>query len=278
MADDLYQRYETDGFAVARGVFGAAEVAELVAAFDSVWRLGRALPANCRHGNSYFALGDDPAIGRFPRMVQWPAYFEPVLARYRTDPRLLALVEPLIGRDLKQIINQMHWKPPGADGTDFGFHQDIRFRRPAAAYREPARSYVQTGIAIDRHDAATGAMAFVRGSHLKGPIELDIRGRVMDTAVSEQALTDAGLDPADLVTPELEPGDVAFWGLNTVHGSGPNRARGRRRIYLNGYVIAANCDRGEWAFRNGAPCPLGPPRLVHYEDLYAHPGPFFETP
>ncbi len=31
-------------------------------------------------------------------MVQWPSYFEPVLARYRTDRRLLAILAPLLGQ------------------------------------------------------------------------------------------------------------------------------------------------------------------------------------
>jgi hypothetical protein len=41
-------------------------------------------------------------------------------------------------------------------------------------------------------------------------------------------------------------------------------------------VTAANCDRGEWAFRDGHPCPLqGEQSLVHYEELYTKPGPMF---
>ena len=35
-----------------------------------------------------------------------------------------------------------------------------------------------------------------------------------------------------------------------------------------GYVRAEDCDRGEWAFRDGKPVPFGPePALVHYEAL-----------
>ncbi len=54
---------------------------------------------------------------------------------------------------------------------------------------------------------------------------------------------------------------------------GPYRTHGfrsdhRRRLYINGYVRAEDCDRGEWAFREGEPVPFGPePALVHYEAL-----------
>ena len=51
-----------------------------------------------------------------------------------------AMLAPLIGPDLKQIINQMHWKPPGGEMVEFGFHQDARFRKPRHAYRDLAAS------------------------------------------------------------------------------------------------------------------------------------------
>ena len=44
---------------------------------------------------------------------------------------------------------------------------------------------------------------------------------------------------------------------------------------MNGYVTAANSDRGEWAFRDGQPCPLGEPVLVQYEDLHTRPEPHY---
>ena len=143
----------------------------------------------------------------------------------------------------------MHWKPPGAEAVEFGYHQDIRFRRPRAAYRDPATSYVQTGIAIDPHRRDTGAMTVLPGSHKLGELSFSAAGRVMDRALSDDDLRALGLDPATKVDLVLEPGDLALWHLNLIHGSGRNRAAADRRFYLNGYVIAQNCDRGEWAFR-----------------------------
>jgi ectoine hydroxylase-related dioxygenase (phytanoyl-CoA dioxygenase family) len=89
-------------------------------------------------------------------------------------------------------------------------------------------------------------------------------------------LRDAGIDPDRLVDLTLEPGDVAFWHPCTVHGSGPNRGSDQRRFYLNSYVRAPDCDRGEWAFRAGKPVALsGDPVLVHYEALYTRPEPHY---
>jgi ectoine hydroxylase-related dioxygenase (phytanoyl-CoA dioxygenase family) len=275
---DALDAYRRDGYAILRGVFGPGDVAGMAAAFDRHWSVGMSHPKSWRHGNLHYRLGDDRALGKVLRLVQWPSYEDEVLARYRTDARILAFLEPLLGGDIKQIINQLHWKPPGAAGAEFAYHQDARFRRPREAYRNLERSYVQTGIALDPHCVANGAMRVYPGSHRMGALSLEIPGAVMDAGMADESLRRAGLDPAKMVDVELEPGDVAFWNVFTIHGSGPNTTRQDRRFYLNGYVRAADCDRGEWAWRRGEPCALGAPVLVHYEQLHDRPEPHYLEP
>jgi ectoine hydroxylase-related dioxygenase (phytanoyl-CoA dioxygenase family) len=272
--DATLEHYRTEGFAIARGVFSPDEVMPLADAFDRIYARGLEHRKSYRHGNTFFRIAEDAHVGRIVRYMQWPSYIDPVLDRFRRDPRMLAIVGPLIGTDVKQIINQMHWKPPGAAAVEFGFHQDIRFRRPRSAYRHPAMSYVQTGIAVDPHRRENGAMVVYPGSHRLGELALP-EGRVMDTPLRERDLTRIGLDPGNAVSVELDPGDVALWHLYMVHGSGPNDSALDRRLYINGYVKAENCDRGEWTFRHGKPVPLGAPVLVHFEDLYAKPEPHY---
>ncbi|MEM7025024.1 MAG: phytanoyl-CoA dioxygenase family protein [Pseudomonadota bacterium] len=274
MSGDYLEHYREHGYAVVKGVFDRREIAEIAEAFDRTYARGLGYGASFRHQNTLFRLGEDPNLGRIVRMVQWPSYVDAVLARYRNDPRMLEILAPLLGNDLKQIINQMHWKPPGACAVEWGYHQDIRFRRPREAYRSPAASYIQTGIAIDPHSARNGAMTVLPGSHRLGELS-SVAGRVMDRSLSDGDLVDLGLNPDDVIALDLDPGDVAFWHLHTIHGSGPNETKIDRRFYLNGYVVAENCDRGEWAFRNGAPCPLGEPVLVHYEQLFERPEPHY---
>jgi ectoine hydroxylase-related dioxygenase (phytanoyl-CoA dioxygenase family) len=274
IAEALAQ-FRAQGYAVLRRVFDADEVADMADAFDRHWAEGMAHGRSFRHGNLLYRLGRDAARGKLVRLVQWPSYGDPVLEAVRRDPRYLLILAPLIGRDVKQIINQLHWKPPGAAGAEFAFHQDARFRRPRSAYRNLATAYVQTGIAIDPHRRANGAMLIYPGSHLLGEKDLAGPSPVLDQSMAEERLLAAGLDPGKLVVLELDPGDVALWNVFTIHGSGPNATKGDRRFYLNGYVRAADCDRGEWAFRDGAPCPLGEPVLVHFDELHARPGPHY---
>src|SRR3546814_16947650 len=88
-------------------------------------------------------------------------------------------------------------KPPGAARSEVGYHQDIRFRLPRDAYRNPAASYVQTGIAIDPHRPENGAMTVYPGSHRLGEVEIHGVGSVMDRPMSGTDLRRAGLDPAE---------------------------------------------------------------------------------
>jgi hypothetical protein len=266
-AGNLVGHYARDGFAIARGFFSPSEIRTIAAAIDRVHAEGIAHGRSFRHGNLFYnvapGLDGDPQV----RMAQWFAYHQPVLNAVRLDTRFVDLLEPLLGRDLKQIINQIHWKEPGAK-SDFAWHQDARFRRPAEAYRNLATSYVQTGLAIDPHTPASGCMRLVPGSHRRGAISLDCSRDVLGTAMDDGALIAAGLSPDAVVDLVLEPGDLALWNPYLVHASGQNGADHRRRLYINGYVRAADCDRGEWAFRDGEPVPFGPePALVHYEQL-----------
>ncbi|WP_158046268.1 phytanoyl-CoA dioxygenase family protein [Skermanella pratensis] len=274
-ASEIRDAYRRDGFIVVRGVFTATEVATLAEAFDRQFQAGLKHPSSFRHGNFHVRVADDGNLGHTVRMVQWPSYGDPVLNAFRQDDRMFRLIEPLLGGDLKQIINQLHWKPPGAAGGDYAFHQDSRFRRPREAYRNLSGSYVQTGLAVDPHTAESGAMRLYPGSHLLGDLDLMPRASILGSGIAEEALERYGLDPAKLVDFAMEPGDVGLWHPYMIHGSAANRSSHDRRLYINGYVRAADCDRGEWTWRDGRPVPLGEPVLVHYEDLHRRPEPHY---
>jgi hypothetical protein len=272
--DDL-AGFWSDGYAIVRGVFSAAEIERIAAACDQVHAEGVAHGRGFRHGNLFYNVAAGPDGEPLVRMAQWPSYHQPVLNRVRLDTRIARLLEPLIGRNLKQIINQVHWKAPGSLG-DFAWHQDSRSRRPGWAYRNLATSYVQTGLAIDPHTPESGCMRFIPGSHLRGDLGMDCSKQALGSAMKGAALAAVGLSDSVAIDLLLEPGDLVLWSPYLVHGSGTNRSHHKRRFYINGYVRAEDCDRGEWAFRDGQPVPLGPrPALIHYEELYQRPGPHY---
>jgi ectoine hydroxylase-related dioxygenase (phytanoyl-CoA dioxygenase family) len=67
----------------------------------------------------------------------------------------------------------------------------------------------------------------------------------------------------------LNPGDVALWSAYTVHGGGFNTTEFMdRRLYINGFVKAENCARGEWAWREGRTCHLhGKQALIQFNEV-----------
>jgi hypothetical protein len=268
--------YWREGYAIVRGFFSAAEIADIGAALDQLHSEGVAHGRCFRHGNLFYNVarerdGSEPLV----RMVQWPSYHQPVLNGVRLDTRFAELLDPLIGNDLKQIINQVHWKAPGSL-CDFAWHQDSRFRRPNSAYRNLGTAYVQTGLAIDPHTPQSGCMRIIPRSHLRGDLDMDCSKKALGTAMTEDALEAVGLSESDAIDLLLEPGDLALWSPYLVHGSGKNVSSHKRRLYINGYVRAADCDRGEWAFRRGEPVPFGPrPALVHFDELYDRPEPHY---
>src|SRR5687768_18538444 len=113
------EAWRRDGYAIVRGMFTLDEVAAIGAEIDRLHAEGVAHGRSFRHGNLFYKIAQSEH-GPIVHMVQWPSYHRPALNAVRLDPRFAALLEPLIGRDIKQIINQIHWKAPGTVG-DFAW-------------------------------------------------------------------------------------------------------------------------------------------------------------
>ena len=276
---DITAELRTEGFCIIRGFLPPEEMQQVRLEADRMYQEGLKHHATYRDRNLLFEVLDDPRAGR--RVVlqaHWTPWISPYFERLRRDERYLRVLEPLLGRDIRHITHQIHWKPPGAKYTFYRYHQDARFRNPAAT-RNLLAGTVTTGLAIDRQTAANGALRVIPRSHLRGYLGLSEDGTIMTGETPDADLRRVGLDPDSAVTCEMEPGDLLLWTLYTVHGSAPNRSELDRCFMLNSYVRAADTERGEWAFRAGVSTPLGPePEICKYEQLRARPGPFYIEP
>ena len=253
MSESKIDHYAAHGYAVCRAVFDAAELERIRAATERVRALGLDDPEGNACGNAKFFVGDNGV-----RSATWCALQDPDLAWVRSDPRMLSILEPLLGNTLRQLINNLHWKPPGSSFT-VAFHRDRvnRERGQGAAIRNLPDSYIQTGLAVDPMTMENGPLILMSGSH-KSPELLPPPETVYsDDGIDTAALVEAGYSADSIVELQLEPGDVAFWGPDTVHGSGPNRHESMDRcFYVNGYARASDCFMGYWAWINGEPVPL----------------------
>jgi ectoine hydroxylase-related dioxygenase (phytanoyl-CoA dioxygenase family) len=273
----VVEQLESEGYAIIRGFLSAAEIGEISAEVDRLYAEGLKHHATYRDHNLLFEVLNDPrARRRVVLQAHWTAWISPLMERMRRSEHYFRVLEPFLGSDIKQITHQLHWKPPGAKYTSYRFHQDARFREGSIKSFDLLHSTVTTGLAIDRQTVENGALRIIPRSQRLGYLGLSDDGPIMVGQTQDEDLRRAGLDPASMVTCEMEPGDLLLWTLFTVHGSAPNVSSYDRRFMINSYVRAADSDRGEWAFRGGLSTPLGAePEVCKYEQLRERPGPFY---
>ena len=147
MTPEWIARYWHDGFVRIPNVFPHGEVADLARYFDEILTRGTDLKQTTKDGLVEFRVVRISGQATL-KFAKWASAVHEGLTRIRTSPRLLSLVHRLLGPDLVQITNQMHWKNPG-DGVSFQMHQDCTFRKPDSSYRNLYASFVQTGIAVE---------------------------------------------------------------------------------------------------------------------------------
>lgn len=272
------EQYLEEGYALIPQFVDGDEVIRLKKETDRIYHEALKHHATWRHGNLAFEILPERDFGkRYVIQAYWMAWMSPYYEAFRRSEPYQILLEPILGRDIKQIAQQIHWKPPGAQMTGYRFHQDIRFRAKPDAFRDIAASSVTTGLAVDPSTRANGCLQVVPNSHRRGYLGMSEDGdTIMKGLTAEEELATHGITADDIVWLEQDPGDLALWGLMTVHGSLPNTSDHDRAFALSSYVRADTTDRGEWVFRDGISTPLGKtPRLCKFEELHDNPDPHY---
>jgi ectoine hydroxylase-related dioxygenase (phytanoyl-CoA dioxygenase family) len=273
------EQYREEGYAVVHEFVPPEEIAKLQAETKRIYEQGLVHHATYRHGNLCFEILPEAEFGqRYVIQAYWFAWISPYFEAFRRSEPYRILLEPFVGSDVKQIVQQIHWKPPGAKLTGYRFHQDLRFREKPEDFDDVVGASITTGLAIDPSTRENGCLQVVPGSHKRGYLGLAGDGSIMKGLTAIAELEAAGLDPKSIVPLELAPGDLAIWGLMTVHGSLPNESGNDRAFALSSYVKASSTERGEWVFKDGVSTPLGPaPKLCKYEKLFEKPEPHYDT-
>jgi ectoine hydroxylase-related dioxygenase (phytanoyl-CoA dioxygenase family) len=273
------EQYREEGYSLIRQVVAGEELETLKAETERMYHEGMTHHTTWRHGNLAFEILPEEDFGqRYVIQAYWMSWISAFFEEFRRSQSYLTLLEPILGRNIKQVAQQIHWKPPGAGLTGYRFHQDLRFRDARSAYRDIVASTLNTGLAIDPSTLENGCLQVVPGSHKRGYLGLsdDGDGQIMKGLTAEDELRAKGIAPNEIVALEMEPGDIALWGLLTVHGSLPNQSDQDRAFAISSYVRAENSARGEWAFHDGQSMPLGPePRLCKWEGLHDRPEPHY---
>lgn len=167
--------------------------------------------------------------------------------RFLLHPRVLDVLEALIGPDVIAMQSMFFLKFPGGEGQ--GYHQD--------SYYIPTVPDTLCGawLAVDRADEENGCMWFTPGSQHE-PIyptvgrehanhgdtlgDLPVVANVSGTDERSNTLSRvAAKYPHAEVPAVMEPGDVAFFGGHVLHRSHRNRSTTRfRRSFVGHYANA----------------------------------------
>ncbi len=220
------ERYHREGFlAIARG-FGEAEVA---AASDGLTDLvmGRYPDFTGiqfeRGARSRLAQMSQEERYDAVRKLMWFTAVEPRLEALARHPRLLALVECLLGGPAELFQDMALLKPPG--GREKPWHQD------KAYFTYPKETpVVGVWIAIDAATPQNGCMRLRTGTHRAGPT-IHFQRR-------DWQICDTDGRGAEVVAVPLQPGGLLLFDGLIQHGTPYNPTGERRRAVQYHYAPA----------------------------------------
>jgi phytanoyl-CoA hydroxylase len=150
------ESFERDGYFVARAIFGAGEISELR---EHYMRLRAQGPKPGDMGGDASRGAADP-LNKFARMINMHEW-DPTSLAWQQDPRLVGMVESLVGDQVLLCQTMIYFKPPGARGQ--ALHQDNQYLR-----KYPI---IAAWVALDDCDEENGQLVIffggftIHGSH-----------------------------------------------------------------------------------------------------------------
>lgn len=251
-----YRSFRRDGYLVVRGLVEPEHVNELKAHTEAILNGTEDLSGYIHH-----KTGEAPSSLDVHRIHQGHEKIE-LWERYLLYPRILDVVQALVGPDVMAMQTMMFTKGPGSNGQ--GFHQDT-FYIPTFP-----DSLIGAWIAIDPADRENGCLWMSPGSnhepvyppeHGYGHGDAKLGGIEFVRNVGGHSNDDA--DPLNTLKPiaerykerefsvEVDPGDVVFFGGHVFHRSLKNGTPDRyRRSFVNHYANARSYT--VWGGGNGA--------------------------
>lgn len=224
LTQDQIDQYNRDGYIAVKGVFTADEVREMQEVTDDFVDQSRAVfehtdvfDVDLKAGHS----ADNPKL----RRIKNPHQHHDAYNRAMRNPKLLDIIEQLIGTDIRHHHTKLNLKAPGG-GAQVEWHTDWGF------YPATNDDILEIGVAIDPMTVENGCLMVMPGSH-KGPAYDHHEDGVFVGAVQ---MSDVDMESAGQIL--LEEGDVSIHHVRALHGSEPNMSPNARRLLLMGYAAA----------------------------------------
>ena len=244
-APSLAQTYADQGYLSPLDLFGPDEITEYRQAFDAL---------EAREGREKCQIG---LVARH--------FEEEFIWKMSTDPRLLDVMEQIMGPDIMLLSTHFFCKYPEPDSEKFvAWHQDITYWG-----LEPPEAHT-AWIAVDDADSGNGSMQFLPASHKGGIVEHGTSESGDNLLSINQEIPDEHIDKSKVISLALKAGQYSLHDGQLYHASRPNRSD-RRRCGLTVRFIRPearqttdNSHGQQWT-----------PVLLRGEDRYNH---YPETP
>lgn len=227
LAAPQVEQFWQDGFLIVENLLDEQELATLRAHADWV-ASGQAthITADRLQVEPGVAAGQAQATTYADslRKMSHLAFSDPIFATHARNPKILDVIESLLGPDLKLYQDQLFMKPPRI-GSRQRYHQDA----PLGFYIEPP-AMVTCWAAFDDATIENGCLWMLPGTHQFGVIE-------KSKWEEYENLSLAGQLPAERPI-ELKAGSCSFHHGLILHCSRVNLTDKRRRGYATHYVSA----------------------------------------
>jgi phytanoyl-CoA hydroxylase len=237
------EQYRRDGFLVFEELFRREEAAALLARLEDLVLERMPRPEGIRMQIEP-AVQRGEAVAASPmerlRKVEGLVEHDDAFGRLARDPRILDVMQDLVGPDIKLFRDALMMKPP-RHGSAKPYHQD------SAYWQIDPPDLVSVWMALDDATLENGCMRVIPGSHTWGMLR---HQHLQDYQVDE-----AELDTTQEVSVPLNSGGCLFFHSLLLHATSPNPSPHPRRSM----IISAMSARSRYT--GGDPRPSFP--LLH---------------
>lgn len=197
--------YDRDGFIAGVPVFDQSTVSRLRGEIETL-ETQHAQGAGGYDLNQFFRVNGHVVI--------------PLLADLARTPRILDVVEAILGSNLLVWSVELFIKEAGSDKS-VSWHQDITYWGMGETDDE-----VTAWVALSDVSVEAGCMRFIPGSHKSGIVAHDDTFETKNLLSRGQQIVD--VDESRAAFGPLKPGHMSLHHGRCFHASGPNRSADRR--------------------------------------------------
>ena len=221
MEEERREFWNENGYLAIDGVLEPREVGDLRDALDRL----SSTAADLEESNDRFKLQafGDGGGSRVVQQIAEPHEIAPEWMTLARDPRILGVVEDLLGSNILLYYSMLMMKP-ARNGFHAPWHQDFAF------FVHDRAALLAVQVYLDDSTLENGCVHVVPGSHKLGLLNHFRDGRFTEIVEGDTERFDR-----QQVALPVKAGGIALWHCLTLHSSPPNHSDHPRRAIVFEY-------------------------------------------